>query len=456
MQFNVLCVDDDETLLGVVRDELTKHFSVETASTLGDTLKKLSEKEFDCVLLDVNLPDATGTQGLEKIKKLSSSIEVVMLTAERDPKLIVKAVRLGAADYIVKPFDIEEIIFSLKKIAGGIKTKRRLEALVANTGEADTCGRLLLGKSPVIKELIEQATKLKGHGANVLISGESGTGKELLARFIHGLDDPSRSRPFITVNCAAIPDNLLESELFGHERGSFTGAHMRKIGKFELADEGDIFLDEIATLKPEMQAKILRAIQEKEITRIGSNSPVKTNFRVIAATNEDLPTLVERGLFRLDLYYRLKVVELVMPPLRARKSDIAELAAFFLQKYSHGGRTKTISTEAMEIIKKYPWHGNVRELENVIHGAAILSSGEIIAPSDLPKTLHAPKDATRHEVQPEIDVNAGGYDRHMKIAERAFIERALEKCSNDRTLTAKTIGISRAALYVKMKSLGIK
>ncbi len=326
------------------------------------------------------------------------------------------------------------------------------------TNSRETEKPALLGKSQAFLRCVGEAKAFAGSRANVLIVGESGTGKELFARYLHDIE-ANQERPFIAVNCAAIPDQLIESELFGYERGAFTGAVAKKIGKFELANGGDIFLDEISSLKHELQAKILRVLQEKEIVRVGGNEHIKTNFRVIAATNIDLAPLVAGGLFRIDLFHRLRVVQLSIPPLRERCEDIPILADFFAKKYSQNP-DKKISENAMQKLVGHKWQGNVRELENVIHAATVMSKSELINACDLPEWAFSSQTKLSLEhaaicAPAENDVCAATYRDFIDNAERLILRRALEKCEGDRSKTAQLLDISRTTLYIKLKQLGI-
>lgn len=315
-----------------------------------------------------------------------------------------------------------------------------------------------IGHSPVFLDLLEQAGRLKGRCANVLITGESGTGKELLAKHIHDLES-NPSRPFIAVNCAAIPENLLEAELFGHEKGSFTSAVDRKIGKFEMADGGDIFLDEISTLKPDLQAKLLRVLQEKTIYRIGGQSPIKLHFRVIAATNEPLSELQSNSKFRLDLYHRLAIVTLNMPPLRKRCEDIPSLAEYFLKKYSSQNDQKTISNAAMQILCKYDWPGNIRELENFIHTLTIMVPHQTIETRDIRQLLTEKAGAVANEIENAFvdssDIMTQSLEDYLEWHKKNYIKNVLEKNSWNYTKTSKELGISRITLHKHAKTINV-
>ena len=315
----------------------------------------------------------------------------------------------------------------------------------------------MITDSASVKQLLKQAKQLKGKRANILIVGETGTGKEVLSRHIHELEE-ERERPFVAVNCAAIPENLLEAELFGHEPGAFTGAVKRRIGKFELADGGDIFLDEISSLKPEMQAKILRALEEREFSRVGGNDVIRVNFRVIAASNEPLEEKVARGEFRLDLYHRLRVIELALPPLRERQEDIPLLVDEFLRKFSNG-KQQIITSDALDKLMAYHWPGNVRELQNVIHSLVILTPGTHIASDNLPKWMlngcgKTPENKPNVPT-PSITDRVVSLKEYVRKAEKRYIEFILGKCAGDKSKTALALDVGRTTLYGKMKELEI-
>ncbi len=456
--YSILCIDDDsDFVLGLKLDIKRFYNNVFSAGSMKEGLEVMEDEYIDCVLLDVNLPDSSDTEGLKTLKNKYPSVDVVMVTGQKDPKFIVQAVREGSSDYLTKPFEINEILAVLEKLESVKAVRDRHDALIASLNPDDTRARLL-GSSPAFRDLLSQTARLRGHNANVLILGESGTGKELLARYIHSLEENSNRRPFIAVNCAAIPEGLIESELFGHEKGSFTGAIGRKIGKFELANGGDIFLDEISTLKPDLQAKILRVLQEKEVIRVGGNTPVPTDFRVIAATNVELTEMVDREQFRMDLYHRLRVVQLVVPPLRDRPEDIPMMIAFFLEKFAHKGQVKKITASALSKLQKYSWPGNVRELENVAHSLAILTPGEIIEERNLPNwALNGCGENGKKVASPVIpELNSTiTYKDYVRRAERAYIEHILAVCKNDRTMAATAMSLGRTTLYAKLKELGI-
>jgi len=451
VDYHILCIDDDPSFLASLKLELDRTYRCSIASDLRSGLSIIQRETVDLVLLDIRLGAEDGIEGLREIKKLDPSVDVVMVTGHKDPKLIISSVKAGASDYICKPFEFEELAVVIEKLRQVRQMRTRHDALIEGMMTADTRSRLL-GISRAFLDVLDKAGRVKGHNANILIEGESGTGKELLARYIHSLECNPR-RPFIAINCAAIPDALLESELFGHEKGSFTGATYRKIGKFELANGGDIFLDEISALKPELQAKILRVLQEKEISRIGSVVPVSVNFRVIAATNDDMDALVRDGRFRTDLFHRLCVIRLRMPPLRERKEDIPLLVDHFLKKYSRPPHNKTVSPSAMKALMRYNWPGNIRELENLIHNLVIMAPNGSIEVGDLPSWIvyRIESEATLREGDKTLSL-----EEHIARVERMHIQRALEASEGNRSKAAKLLNMSRTTLYWKLKQLGLE
>ncbi|MFH1653080.1 MAG: sigma-54 dependent transcriptional regulator [Pseudomonadota bacterium] len=331
--------------------------------------------------------------------------------------------------------------------------KEKKDILMGELDNIDVSSRIV-GKSKNLTGLLQKARMVKGHhDANVLIEGESGTGKELLARYIHSLEGDTK-RPLIVVNCAAIPENLIESELFGHERGSFTGATKKKIGKFALADEGDVFLDEISTLKIETQAKLLRVLQEKEFCPIGSNFPVRSSFRVIAASNENLEMMIAQGRFRLDLYHRLKIITLTTPPLRDRKEDIEALVLYFLKKFSAQGKLKKISKSTIEKLKKYDWPGNIRELENVIHNAAIFTESYFIEENDIsiPARTSAAHTGMMN-LSPMVTGTVMPLKTLLSKIEREYIKESISFMNGEKAKAAKHLGIGRTTLFTKLKKM---
>lgn len=454
--FRILCVDDDADFLIGMRMQLKGVFSVSTATSIEEGLLSLRKQLPDLVLLDVGMERESGIEGTRRIKAEFPEVDVAMLSGQRDPKVVVEAIRAGAVDYLTKPFEVEELQAIVERQAVARKVRERYVALV-ETQNADCCSEGIIHCGEGIARILRQAEQLKGHGANVLIVGETGTGKELLARYIHRIEADER-RPFIAVNCAAIPENLIEAELFGAEAGAYTGALKRRIGKFELADGGDIFLDEVGALNPGLQAKILRVLQEREFSRLGGNEMIRADCRVIAATNEPLEERVANGEFRMDLYHRLRVIQLRMPPLRERAEDIPALVQHFLKKFAKEGKTKQVSAEAMARLMAYHWPGNVRELANVVQSLTILAPGERIDETHFPSW--ALNDCRRTDEQedvglPMIDGGVGALYEYIARAERHYIEFALRANKGDKSKTAKVLQVGRTTLYGKMKELGM-
>ncbi len=456
MTHAILCIDDDRNFTIHLQLQLEARYRVYPAADMKSGMEVLSKNIVDIVLLDIGLEDIDGVDGLKMIRQRYPGVPVVMLTANRDPKMVVETIQAGASDYVCKPFEIEELIAVLDRVDESIRLREHNLALLATMND-NAAPREMIGQSPALTRLLAQVEMLRGHSANVLIEGASGTGKELLARYIHKREgDPVR--PFVAINCAAIPDDLLESELFGHEKGAFTGAIGRKIGKFELAGGGDIFLDEISSLKIDLQAKILRALQERSFYRTGGNGLIQSNFRVISSTNYDLEEMIAKKMFRADLFHRLRVVHLKVPSLSERKDDISLLSSAFLKKYARGSKPKTLNNDAMNVLQEYDWPGNVRELENLLHSLIIMSQGDVITSNDMPdwiiKKLTGRNFSEKCEPH-QIDTDAISLKEYLKMAERQFISAALHKHNGDRLQTANALKIPRSTFYLKLRELGI-
>lgn len=452
----ILCIDDDPDFLVAVTLQLRDQYKVFSAETVGQGMEILKNNQIDMVLLDVNLGQDNGIANVRRIRGEYPYMDIVMISGIRDPRVVVEAMREGANDYLTKPFDLEDINAIVERQSRCRQVKERYGALVEAQNRLKWRGDIIF-KSTSMRRLLDQADQLKGHQANVLIAGETGTGKELLARYIHRLEGDD-SRPFVAVNCAAIPEPLLEAELFGSELGAYTGAIKRRIGKFELADGGDIFLDEISALKLDLQAKILRILQEREFCRLGGNDVISANFRVIAATNELLEQKVGQGEFRMDLYHRIRVIQLCVPPLRERSEDIPALVDHYLTKFSRDGAAKKILPEALARLMSYRWPGNIRELANVVHGLTILSPGDTIDESAFPPWAMNGCGATRPvltESPPPMDVAVVALKEYVLRAERQCIQHALKTCSGDKSKAARLLQMGRTTLYSKMKELGI-
>jgi DNA-binding NtrC family response regulator len=444
MQEEILVVDDEPQMLIAVFETLKrKGYRITTAGSGMEAICRLKERCYSLVLTDMRMPEVTGLDLLKKVKTLAPQTPVVLLTAYGTIQSAVDAMRHGAFDYLLKPFSSESLEAVVRR------------ALSSAPGKDEKASREIVTQDPIFSQVLRKASQAAGSTATVLVEAESGTGKELLARMIHK-ESPRASAPFIAVNCAALPENLLESELFGFEKGSFTGAGVTKPGKFELAHRGTLLLDEIGEMAPILQAKLLRVLQEREVDRIGGKEPIKIDVRVIATTNRDLLSQVRDGAFREDLYYRLNVIRLTIPPLRNRVGDIPLLADLFCRRYASefGKDGISCSDSAMDRLMSHSWPGNVRELENSIQRAVALCMGGEISVDDL---LLSPAD-TRVESAPSESLyqNAPSDTTTMRDMERQLIARTLEKTGGNRTRTAKILGISLRTLRNKLNEFGLQ
>lgn len=385
--FRVLVVDDDNALRMTVSSAFQeRNYQVDQASDGEEAVNKVMSTKYDLVLLDVNMPRMSGLEALKQIKAYDSSIICLILTAYSNVKDAVEAVRQGAYNYLEKPIksdDLVALVDRALKAHSAVKTLS-LSSPAMNAGD----NKDLIGSSNEMKRIFSMIDKLARVDTSVLVRGESGTGKELVARAIH-MNGPRKDERFVAVNCSAIPENLIESEFFGHEKGAFTGADGRKIGKFQYADGGTLFLDEIGDISATLQVKLLRALQEQKFTPVGSNREVEVNVRIVAATNRNLEEMIKRGEFREDLFYRLNVLPIFLPPLRERKDDIASLLNHFLEKFNatYGNKITGVTDEAQELLMKYNWPGNIRELENVMEHAFVIESSDRITAASLPDSI---------------------------------------------------------------------
>jgi DNA-binding NtrC family response regulator len=445
----VLVVDDDPAVQDALREILRLEFDVLTVADGAAALEVLRTRRVDVVFLDVRLPGEPGPAVLPRLLALDDAVAVVLMTALPDVRTAVDCMKLGAVDYLVKPFEVEHIL----RLARSAVQHRFLEAQVEYLRaelHRQQGFETLVGRHPAMVRLYERIAQVAPTHATVLITGESGTGKELVARAIHA-QSPRRDQAFVAVNLAAIPDGLVESELFGHERGAFTGAHARRLGRFELAHGGTLFLDEVPSLRLDLQAKLLRALQEREIERLGGQRTLPVDVRVIAATNVDLRALVKNRAFRGDLYYRLAVVPLTVPPLRERKEDIPLLVEHFARKYAREFKkdVRGVSQSALPVLLGYDWPGNVRELENVIERGVALATRPVVRLEDLPLDL-ALHDAGGDETEPLALAEAR--DRF----ERVYILRTLERESWNQSRAARSLGIHRNTLLARLAGWGIR
>ena len=449
----ILIIDDDvghlATLKTIVR---SWGYTVETGDDGEVAVEKVKSEPVDLVLMDVRMAKMSGIEALEQIKTYNPAIPVIIMTAYSSVDSAVVALKNGAYDYLVKPLDFEVLKLTIERACehAGLKAEnKRLKKRLNADLEIDN----IIGKSPAMKELISMLDMVAPSEATVLITGESGTGKELIARSIH-YNSPRKTHPMVTVNCAAITETLLESELFGHEKGAFTGADKRREGRFMQANRGTIFLDEIGEMSATMQAKLLRVLQEREIQRVGGEQTLKVDVRVVAATNRDLETEVARGRFREDLFYRLNVMAIPVPPLRSRLDDIPLLAYHFLKQYAGQNRkpAKAFSPMAMDMLLKYNWPGNVRELENAVERAVVLMTGDHVTEKQLPLNIiqkYPDQEAAAVMAIPSTDGN-----RPLEEIEREAILATLEAVGGNKSEAARRLGITRKTLHNKLKSYG--
>lgn len=448
----VLAIDDEETMLRILRRTLEPEgYHVETCSNAEDAIKLLNGSgPFDVVITDMMLPGGVdGFKVIEEARAIDSEIMVIVITAYSSVESAVAAVKAGAYDFIPKPFDPDHILIVVKRAVEARNLK--LENIGLKRRLADCPQRKeMVGTSPAMSHVFNMIEKVKDTNGTVLLIGESGVGKELVARAIH-FGSVRAERPFIAINCGALPDELLESELFGYEKGAFTGAARRKQGLLEAANNGTVFLDEVSSISPMMQVKLLRFLQEKTIMRLGGNETIAVDVRVIAATNEDLRMAVDKGTFRKDLYYRLNVIPIEIPPLRERRDDIPLLVRHFMNKFA-AKTNKTISgvaKEAMELLVSHSWEGNVRELENVIERAVTITDDPVIGLDDLPEEIkHGPKGT--EQADSPYDPNLSLFD-----IERLHIKTVLSRTEGNKSKAARILGIDYSTLLRKLKTMDI-
>ncbi len=450
-KYTILVVDDDRNICKMIEINLRKEkeYVVETANSGEACLKMLREVSPDLVLLDIQMPGIDGIETLKRIRDEESRVPVIMMSAHGTIEKAVKSMKLGAYDFITKPFAGDRLLITVRNALTTSSLKQEIDTLRSELKDRFQF-KNIIGQSGVMQEVFRALEKVVNSNVTVLIQGESGTGKELIARAIHYHNTMRSSKPFVAVNCSALPESLLESELFGHEKGSFTGATGKRIGKFEVADGGSIFLDEIGLMTPATQAKMLRILQEREFERVGGNEMVKVDVRVISATNKDLEEAVRNGEFREDLFYRISVFPIKLPPLRERREDIPLLAAHFLNKYAQQERKEVegISPDAIELLMAYNWPGNVRELENAIERAVVLATGLEINPKDLPNTVRSIGEKKIYESDNTLS------SWIEKLEEEALRKALLENGGNI-SQTAKKLGIGRATIYRKAKKYGL-
>jgi len=438
---NLLIVDDEF----IVRDSLGKWFgeegySVSVAGSAREALAQMAQRPFDLALLDIKMPGTDGVELQSRMREINPEMAVIMMTGYASVDTAVAALKNGAYDYVSKPFDPEDIAHTVRNALAHKRAEQenvRLRETVAAVARPQE----IVGRSAAIRRVLEAVETVGPSEATALITGESGTGKELVARAIHAAS-PRRCNPLVVIHCGALTETLLESELFGHEKGAFTGAQYRRKGSFEVADGGSVFLDEIGDISLKMQTDLLRVLQEREITRVGGSHPIHVDFRCIAATNKDLETLIEEGKYRCDLFYRLNVFPIHLPPLRERKEDIPLLADYFVRKFSTSmnKRIVRVSPQAMSLLRQCEWRGNVRELENAVERAMVVAQEPELREQDFSLRIPASKQAPRS----------------LEDAERLHILSVLEECGGNQTRAAEILEIDRVTLHNKLKKYGWK
>jgi len=472
-QGKILVAEDEESLRWVLKKALEEGgYWVQTVANGRLAQQSLKENHFDVSLMDIKLPDVDGLTLLKEAKEAGVETAMILMTAQNTMRNAIEAMKYGAFDYITKPFDIDEILVVVKRALESRKLSRDFRELKEEIKKRFEPGVTMIGTSLAMQKVYKTIGQVVNTDATILIQGESGTGKELVAKTIH-YNSPRWNKPFVAVHCAAIPRELLESELFGHEKGSFTGALERRIGKFELAEEGTLFLDEVGDIPLELQTKLLRVLQEREFSRVGGREILKTNVRILAATNQDLEKAVKEKRFREDLYFRLKVIPIYLPPLRERKGDISLLVNHFVEKINREMATQMsgVSPEALKLLEEHPWPGNVREMENTLIRAAVLSASPILFPKDfsfqsrqgsgLPDYDNLSLEEIIHyKLEDYFDRTKGVdvdnlYSLVVERVERPLIELTLKKTRGNQIRAAQILGINRNTLRKKIADLHI-
>ena len=453
---SILVIDDDASIAETLDLYLTEEgYNVRTALTGTEGLNQYVQEPSDVVILDIRLPDIDGFTVLEDLKEENENVKVIMITAFHDMETTIQAMKSGAFDYIHKPVNVDELDLAIKKALKSLEMEKKIDGLLMEPSRSFRVGDII-GTGNEMREIFKIIGTVSQSRTTVLIQGESGTGKELIAKVVHNNTSPDE--PFIAVNCSAIVETLLESELFGHEKGSFTGAVARKLGKFELARFGSVFLDEISEMSVNLQAKLLRVLQEMEFDRVGGKEKVKVNARIMAATNKDLKALVKEGKFRDDLYYRLNIVSITLPPLRARRQDIPPLIDYLLTKINLDLHKKIIgvSDEVMEIFMQYTWPGNVRELENLLVRACVVAKGQVLGVNDFPEL------GKEEAVGPAGDRDANLFQASepgklltLDEVEERYIRKVIKETDKNKGEICEILGVSRPTLERKLEKYGI-
>lgn len=447
---SLLIIDDEEKMCAVLSRMLAKDgYDVVWTDNPSSGLAKLAERTFDIILCDLRMPELGGIDVLERAKRINPAVDFVIMTAYATAQTAVESMKKGAVDYLIKPFSMDELKLLIKRIEETRNLKEENERLREVIGQKFSVENIV-ADSKQMQDVLARARKVASSNASVLLRGESGTGKEVLAKAIHNMS-PRGKGPLVIVNCGAIPENLLESEFFGHVKGSFTGAIETRKGMFETANGGSIFLDEIGEVPLHLQVKLLRVLQEGEIQRVGESTPRKVDVRIIAATNRDLEQAVADSSFRQDLYYRLNVIPIVLPPLRDRRDDIVPLVEFFLKRYSAAGQPKALSPDSLNLLLRYDYPGNIRELENAIEHAVVLSEGAQIHVTDLPLQIQ------NYEWARGAGVTGGSVEHmHLDDIEKRCILSALEKTRYNHTRAAAHLGITRRTLGYRIQKYGLE
>ncbi|MFI5303948.1 MAG: sigma-54-dependent transcriptional regulator [Nitrospiria bacterium] len=448
----ILVIDDEKHQRDILKMILEENgYKIETASSSQQGIKIFKQGNIDLVLTDLKLPDTVDLSGVDSLFQVNPNACVMIMTAHGSIDSAVEAMRKGAFDYLTKPLDKAELLISIQRAFERIDLLRENKNLRQQLGEKFNLQNII-GKHPSMQELFKIIQKISGSGSTILICGESGTGKELIARAIH-FNSSRKNGPFRAINCAAIPESLIENELFGHEKGSFTGATGMEIGLFEAADKGTLFLDEVGDLSQHIQAKLLRALQEKEIRRIGAKEDRKIDVRVVAATNKNLAQEIKKGAFREDLFYRLNIISVQLPPLRERGSDIPALIEHFLKKFNQesGKKIKGLSKDAMRFLLNYSWPGNVRQLEGVIERTVLLCESEIIELNDLPAEI---KKTSYPLSEIDFDLPAEGFS--LEEFEKQLLVKAMDKSDWTITKAAKMLGLSYKTLQYRLDKFNLK
>lgn len=433
----ILLIDDDKLIYHSIKLELEHIYTIEWASSFNDSVQYLDKNTPDAILLDIHLAEDNGLEVLPDLIKQAHACPILMLTGSTQPQQISQALKIGAFDYVSKPFQSEDLLFTLRKAMDHCENEHDLPYE-------------FIGRSQSIQKIRTLAEKAAKTSANILIQGESGTGKEVLARMIHRL---SEKKSLVAVNCAAVPSELMESTFFGHEKGSFTGAIDLKRGKFEMADQGNLFLDEISSMPLNLQAKLLRVLQEKEFERVGGNRIIHSDFRVIAASNENLPEMIAQKTFREDLFYRLNIIEIDIPPLRQRPEDIPLLINYFLDQADKNPEDKRINPEAKGMLAAYPWPGNARQLFHTLEQMLLLADEEELGINNIPKRIRS--ELMMASALPQKPRPVNQFKDALDDFERDFIERAIDSSKRNYSEAAKLLNISRSSLYSRMKRLGM-